>query len=295
MRRLLMSLIILICAATAQATVEVVATTSAMGMLTRTVGGEAVSVQVLAPPDRDAHYLQARPSMMAALRRAYLVVAVGADLEVGWLPAALQGAANPAVYPGRPGYFEAAAQVDLIGAGRPADRALGDVHPTGNPHVNMDPVRMGQIARALAERLAHFDDANAARFRANAEAFNQQISERLPVWQAQVRESRGVVLYHEDAAYLVDRLGVPVLGFVESLPGIPPTARHLSTLVNELEGRQGVVIRATHHSARGPQFVSEKLGWPLHVLPLDPPTDADSSAYMDLIDRWVQAMAEATH
>lgn len=293
MRRLLTGLIVLLAAATAQATVEVVATTSSMGMLARTVGGDAVSVRVLAPPDRDAHYLQARPSMMAALRRADLVVAVGAELEVGWLPAALQGAANPAVHPGHPGYFEAAAQVELIGVGGPADRALGDVHPTGNPHVNMDPVRMAQAARALAERLARFDEANAERFHANAETFARRVEQRVPAWQEQVREAPGVVLYHEDAAYLIDRLGVPVLGFVEPLPGIPPTARHLRALVRELEGRDGVVIRASHHPERGPRFIAEQLSWNLHVLPLDPPLDADSETYLELIDRWVRAMAEA--
>jgi zinc/manganese transport system substrate-binding protein len=291
MYKLLTGLILLLAAVTAQATVEVVATTSTMGMLTRTVGGDAVSVQVLAPPDRDAHYLQARPSMMAALRRADLVVAVGAELEVGWLPAALQGAANPALNPGQIGYFEAAAQVELIGAGGPADRALGDVHPTGNPHVNMDPVRMAQVGRALAERLARFDEANADRFRANAEDFVRQVEQRLPVWREQVSGAPGMIAYHEDTSYLTTRLGVPVLGYVEPLPGIPPTARHLRDLVRELEGSEGVVIRAAHHPERGPRFIAEELGWTLYALPLDPPLDADARAYFELIDQWVKAMA----
>lgn len=133
---------------------QVVATTASMGMLARTVGGPQVQVSELAPPDRDAHMLQARPSMLRALRDAQLVVAVGAELEIGWLPAAISGAANGAIAPGRPGYFEAAAQVPLLDAGLAADRAQGDVHPGGNPHVNLDPLRMAAISKALAERLA---------------------------------------------------------------------------------------------------------------------------------------------
>ena len=114
--------------------VDVVATTSSMGMLARTVGGEIVAVTVLAPPDRDAHSLLARPSMMIALRRADLLIAVGADLEVGWLPAALRGASNPRILPGQQGYFEGAAQLILLETGQLADRARGDIHPSGNPH-----------------------------------------------------------------------------------------------------------------------------------------------------------------
>lgn len=117
---------------------EVVATTASMGMLARTVGGPQVRVTELAPPERDAHQLQARPSMIRALRDAQLLVAVGAELEIGWLPAAIAGAANPAIQPGRSGYFEAAAQVPLLETGQSADRAHGDVHAAGNPHVNLE-------------------------------------------------------------------------------------------------------------------------------------------------------------
>lgn len=287
----LIGIVLLLAAVTAQAAVNVVATTPAMGMLAETVGGDAVSVRVLAPADRDAHYLQARPSMMAALRGADLVVAVGAELEVGWLPAAIRGANNPGVFPGRIGYFEAAAHVDLIGVGGPADRALGDVHPAGNPHLNMDPVRMAQVAHALADRLTRFDSANAEQFRANAEAFELRVEERMPVWRERVMAAPGVVFFHEDADYLAKRLDVPVLGYVEPLPGIPPTARHLRDLVRALEGRDGVVIRAIYHQERGPLFVGEQLDWPVHALPLDPEVGATADDYLALMDRWVDAMA----
>lgn len=276
----------------AQSPLNVVATTTNMGMLAQTVGGEAVTIRTLAPPDRDAHHLQVRPSMMAALRRADLVVAVGADLEIGWLPPAIRGAANPRVQPGRSGYFEAAASVDLLDAGRPADRSLGDVHPDGNPHFYLDPVRMGEAALALAERMAQLRPEQAQQFRANATAFVTDVEARLPDWQARTAGAAGIVMFHEDARYLADRLGIPVLGFIEPVPGIPPTASHLNDLVTRLAGQSGTIIHAPHHPARGPAFLGRELGWPVRELAHDVPADRlDSESWFALIEHWVEALA----
>jgi zinc/manganese transport system substrate-binding protein len=293
-RSAIAALLLLVAGATAEASLNVVATGTNMGMLAREVGGDAVSVRVLAPPDRDAHHLQVRPAMMAALRRADLVVAVGAELEIGWLPPAIQGAANPRVNPGAPGYFEAAAQVPLIDAHGIADRSLGDVHPHGNPHVYLDPVRMGEVARALAERLARLDPANAARFDANAAAFGQAVEARMPAWRARARNAAGVVLYHKDADYLMERLDIPVLAYVEPAPGIPAGAAHLRGLVTRLKGQSGVVLHAVFNPEQGPAFVGRALGWPVAGLPTGVPLNAMTvDAYLDMIDAWVNAAAGA--
>lgn len=271
---------------------EVVTTTSSLGMLAREVGAEQVRVTVLAPPGRDIHTLQARPSLVRSLRRADLLVAVGADLEVGWLPAALAGAANPAILPGRAGHFEAAAHVELLDAGRPADRALGDVHPAGNPHLHLDPLRMGTIARALAMHLGRHDPAHATLYRDRAAAFAEALAARLPGWQARAEGAPGVVLYHESGNYLLDRLGVPLLGYVEPVPGVPPTPGHLRALVSGLEGQRGVVLYHGYQPADGPAFVARALGWTHRELPLEPPLTAQAADYFALIDAWVAALAQ---
>jgi len=289
MKRLFLTLILLLASIAASAEVRVVATVPNMGMLAETVGGDAVQVTVLAPPDRDAHYLEARPSMMAALRRADLVVAVGAELEVGWLPAALQGAHNPSVQVGRQGYFEGAAQIDLIQVGLAADRAHGDVHPAGNPHYYFDPIRMGEVAEALAERLADFAPDHADRFRANAREFAEQAAEHVERWQGMSEGAPGVVFYHKDVDYLAGLLNIEILGYIEPLPGIPPTARHLSELVNSLRGEEGVILYSDFQPSRGPEFVSRELGWSQQQLPNQVEIGADSEAYFDLINRWVEA------
>lgn len=272
---------------------DIVATTSSMGMLAREVGGPSVTVTELAPPDRDAHMLQARPSMIRALRDAELVVAVGAELEIGWLPAAIASAANPALLPGKPGYFEAAAQVPLLEAGQAADRAHGDVHPAGNPHVNLDPARMATIASALAERLAQIDAGNAAGFRERAKRFAAAVAARTPGWKEKVVGSTGAVLYHKDGNYLLAFFGLPVLGYLEPVPGVPPTASHLDALATKLKDKRGVILHAPYQPPAGAGKLAGLLGWQANIVPLDPPANAGAAAWFALIDGWVKALAAA--
>lgn len=273
-----------------EAAIRVVATTSSMGMLARVVGGDNVDVRVLAPPDRDAHYLLARPSMMLALRRADLLLIVGADLEIGWLPAALQGASNARILPGQPGYFEGSTQLTLLEGGQSANRALGDVHPSGNPHFYMDPRRMSALARVLASRLAQLDPEHATGYETRALSFGEAIEARLPGWRASAKEASGVVLFHRDLNYLAAFLDVPVLGYIEPIPGIPPTASHLSDLVQGLAGTKGVILHTSFQPRDGPEFLARNLGWARTQLQLEVPLDADGTDYIGHIDAWVDAL-----
>lgn len=266
-----------------------VATTSSMAMLVREIGGPAVSITTLAPPDRDPHYLLARPSMMVALRRADVLVAVGAELELGWLPAAIQGASNPRILPGQQGYFEGAAQIDLIEKGEAADRARGDMHPMGNPHYYMDPERMAKVGTALAGRLGMLDPPNKVAFAARAEAFQAAVAARVAGWRKRAAGAPGVVAYHKDANYLAEFLGITVLGYIEPLPGVPPTASHLRGLVDRLKGSPGIILYNSFHPREGPAFLSAQLGWKAVQLQLEVPLDATGAAYLDHINRWVLA------
>jgi zinc/manganese transport system substrate-binding protein len=292
--RLLLTLaVVLLLPASALAALNVVASSSSTGALVREIAGEQAKLTILAPPDRNLHYLQARPSMIRALRGADLVVALGADLEIGWLPLAITQSANPAIHPGKAGYFEAAAQVNLLDVGGPADRALGDVHPTGNPHLNMDPVRMAEVATALAARLAQLDPTHAANYRANARDFATRVDERITTWRQQLSDPPGVVSFHKDVVYLLDRFTVPHWGTLEPVPGIPPTASHIATLVDELRGRSGVLLFTVYQPAQAPASVAETLGWRQVRLPLEPPLDADGDGYLAHMQRWVDALVPA--
>ena len=277
----------------AQAALDVVASSTSTGMLVREIAGEHARLEILAPPDRDLHALQVRPSMMRALREADLVTAIGADLEVGWLPTAIQQAANPRILPGKPGYFEAAAQVSLLDEGRAADRAMGDVHPMGNPHINMDPVRMAEVGLALAERLADLDPANADTYRDRAASFKLKVERRLPEWRRRTTGLPGAVAYHLDVDYLLDRFGIRLLGMLEPVPGIPPTGAHIKNLTNSLSGKKGIVLYTSYQPDRAPRALAQTLGWPTARLPLEPPLDAEGDGYLDHIDRWIGALEAA--
>ena len=164
----------------------------------------------------------------------------------------------------------------------------------GNPHLFLDPVRMADVARALAGRLGKLDPPHAAAYRANAEAFAKTAGERVPKWKERAAGAPGVVLYHKDANYLLGLLGVPILGYVEPLPGIPPTAQHLSDLVGQLSGRKGVILFTDYQSAQGPDFLaSGKLGWKAVRLPVEVGEKGDANAYFAMIDRWVEAIASS--
>jgi zinc/manganese transport system substrate-binding protein len=291
--RYLLMIILMCWTVAAEAKLNLVATSPSMGALAREIGADDVNLEVLAPPDRDIHTLQAKPTMMRSLRSADMVLAVGADLEVGWLPVAISGAANPRILPGRDGYFEAAAQVDLLDAGGPADRALGDVHPVGNPHVNLDPRRMAQVGQALAVQLGRLDPPNAASYSARADSFSAKVAERLKGWLKAAAGSPGVMLYHRDAIYLLDRLGIPLLGDIEPVPGVPPTGAHLKRLLDEYSSRKGVIIYPVYKSSRVPEKLAGDLSWEAIKLPLEPPKDADGDGYLSLIDEWVMAIASA--
>ena len=275
---------------TAEAEVRIVATTSSMTMLAREIGGDNVDITTLVPPDRDAHYLLAKPSMMIALRRADLLISVGADLEIGWLPAAIRGANNFKIVPGQSGYFEGAAQIDLIEVGQAADRSQGDVHPRGNPHYYMDPRRMATVAEALATRLADLDPDNRDVYAGRADRFATAVAARVPQWQSAATGSPGVIFYHKDGNYLAALLGIQIHGFVEPLPGIPPTASHLRDLIRRLGDADGVILYNTFHPHDGPEFLSRNLGWKRIQLQLEVPLDATGSTYLAHIDTWVQAI-----
>lgn len=291
MKRLLLAIALCTWQVAALAAVNIVATTSSMGMLSRTVGGDLVKVTELATPDRDIHTLQVRPSMLQALRQAQLVVSVGAELEQGWLPPAIDGSSNPKILPNSLGYFEAAAQVSLVDSQQNANRSQGDVHPLGNPHVQLDPVKMADIAQALAERLAKLDAANAAKYRQNAQQFKVAVEAKLPQWQKLITGSSGVILYHKDANYLLNRFNIPILAYIEPLAGIPPTAKHLLSLVQQFKGQKGVILHTVYQGNAGIAQLAQQLGWKEVALPLEPMSNGNQQAYFAVIDQWLNAVA----
>lgn len=280
---------LLLVAGPATAELRVVATTNSLGMLANEVGGDQVQVRVLAPPDRDVHYLDARPSYMAALRRAHLLLEMGAGLEEGWLPAAVQGAANPAINQGRAGRLRAADHLELRQSVTAQGPHTGHVHAEGNPHFNADPRRMARLALLVGERLAQLQPEQAEGFKQRANVLAEQLLAEAERLAGEVPQGRSFVAYHEDLDYLEEWLPVQVVGYLEPLPGIPPTARHLNALTRRLDGQQGVVLYAVFQPERGARFLRDRIGWPGQAVALEP-AEPTLESYLSLLRSWVQAL-----
>jgi zinc/manganese transport system substrate-binding protein len=254
----------------AHAALSVFATVPEWGALAEELGGDKVKVYTATNALQDPHHVEARPSLIARARGADLVVATGAELEVGWLPLVLQQAGNPRVQPGTPGYFEAAAHVPLLGKPQRLDRAEGDVHPQGDPHIQTDARNIGRVAAPLSARMAQLDPANAAFYQSRYQRFSQRWTEAVARWEKQAAPLKGVpvVVQHKGFTYLEAWLGVNEVAALEPKPGIEPTTSHLSEVLATLQRQPAkMILRAAYQSDRPSQWLAERAKLPVVTLP----------------------------
>ena len=235
------------------------------------IGGDLVDVDSATTALQDPHYIQARPSLIAKVRNADLIVCSGAQLEIGWLPALLQKANNRNVMPGSDGNFEASMFVERFEATGNVDRAQGDIHPQGNPHVQTTPHNIRLIAGALAERMAQLDSANADAYRSGLANFTSRWDEAIEKWENRAAPLQGkrVITHHKSWVYLERWLGLQEVGNLEPIPGLPPTAGHLSQLVKRFSnGGADVIVRSPYQDDRASAWLEDRTGIPAVVLPL---------------------------
>ena len=235
------------------------------------VGGDLVDAYSATTALQDPHYIQARPSLIAKVRRADLVICSGAQLEIGWLPALLQKANNRKVMPGNDGYLEASNFVLRVGATDNVDRAQGDIHPQGNPHIQTDPHNLAAVARAMAERMAKIDPENTDSYESNLNDFMTRWQAAIERWEAAAAPLRGrrIITHHKSWVYLVRWLGLEEVAHLEAIAGLPPTATHLSRLTTEFaDGGADVIVRSPYQDAKPSRWLSERIGVPALVLPL---------------------------
>lgn len=262
--------------AAALAKLKVVATLPDLGAVAREVGGDETEVTVLAVPTQDPHFVDARPSLVLPINRADLLVLTGLELETGWLPTLVNGARNPRIQPGNPGYFDASTVVPLKQVPQQKiDRSMGDVHPGGNPHYMADPRNGARVALALADRLAALDHAHAGAYRQRARALAGQCqaeaSRQAARFAALPAAKRQVVVYHQSLVYLLDWLHLEQVATLEPKPGIPPSPGHVAGVLGQMRGR-GVELLAQeeYFPTTTGQLLAQKTGARLVVLPGGP-------------------------
>jgi len=254
----------------AQAALNVFATVPEWGALAQELGGDKVKVYTATNALQDPHHVEARPSLIARARGADLVIATGAELEIGWLPLVVQQAGNAKVRPGQPGYFEAATFVPLLGKPARLDRAEGDVHPQGDPHIQTDPRNIARVAAALAARMSELDSANAAHYQERHKQFADRWSAAIAKWEREAAPLKGapVVVQHRAFTYLLAWLGMKEVAALEPKPGLEPTTAHLASVLQTLQAQPAkMVVRAAYQSDRASQWIAERAKIKAVVLP----------------------------
>lgn len=265
--------------------------------LAQELGGDKVSVYQATNAKQDPHRVEARPSLVARMRSAELMVCTGADLEVGWLPVLLQSAGNRKVQRGQPGHFLAADFVAKLDIPARVDRAAGDIHPQGNPHIQLNPHNIARVAAELAKRLAVIDPANSAYYAQRAEDFLRRWADATRRWEQQAAGLKGVRLvgYHKGATYLADWLGMNEVMNLEPKPGVPPTAAHLSSLLAALHSQPAdLIIRMAYNDPKAPQWLAERTGIPVVELPFTVGGSNEARDLFGLFDDTIARLRKAT-
>jgi zinc/manganese transport system substrate-binding protein len=243
---------------------NVVTSTTDMAALAQEVGGDKITVESIAKGYQDPHFVEAKPSFLLKLRQADLLISVGLQLEIGWLPPLITQSGNPRIQVGARGYLDASqfAQILEIPQGV-VTRAEGDVHPLGNPHYWLDPDNGRRLARGFANKLAELDPGNAAYYQERFQDFDKRLSAAEQKWDAEMKPYRGrkVVTYHRSFPNFASHFGLDVIGYVEPRPGIPPTPSHTLELIQLMKSQNcKVVLVEPYFDLKTPQSIGRATG-----------------------------------
>ena len=288
-----LTLLLVANATSAAAALKVFACEPEWGALAQELGGDKVDVYIATTALQDPHQIQARPSLIARVRNADMLVCTGAELEIGWLPLLLRQASNARIQSGQPGNFAAAEFVHMLEVPTTLDRSEGDVHPFGNPHIQTDPRNIARVATALAQRLAQLDQADAAYFTARQSDFNKRWNEAIQRWQQQAAPLKGVAIVsqHKAWSYLEDWLGMKEVAVLEPKPGIPPSSTYLAEVLARLHTQPArMVIRAAYQEGRPSEWLSQQAHIAAVELPFTVGGDAQAKDLFSLFDDTVQRL-----
>jgi len=284
-------------AGTARAQLKVVTSTTDLYDIAKAVGGEKITATHIGEGYQDPHFIEAKPSFVLQLRNADVWAFVGLDLEIGWMPLLLQGARNPKLQPGQPGYVDASRVISVLDVARGnVDRSQGDVHPLGNPHYWLDPENGRRIAKVFQETFATLDPKNVSVYDANAKAFTQRLDAAERTWQADLAKIKGqpVVAWHTSWRYFAEYTGMNIVGFMEPKPGVPPSPAHLAGLIQTMkQAGAKVIIMEPFYDKKTADFVAGKTGAKVLVLAPSVGGAKGLDDYIRLMTSGIQQLAAA--
>ena len=283
--------------ASAQSKLNVVTSTEDLGSIAREVGGDKVSVTALAKGYQDPHFVEPKPSFILAVSRANLYIAIGRELEIGWLPPLLNSSRNAKIQPGADGYLDASQNVRILEIPTTQiTRAMGDVHPSGNPHYWLEPGNGRRIAQAIRDKLSELSPTNKAYFAQRYDDFDKRLAVAEKRWDATMAPYKGtkLVTYHRSWPNFMERFGLEVMGYVEPKPGIPPSPSHTLELIEDMK-RQGVklIVVEPYFDLKTPQAIASQVGGKVLVMAPSVGGAKEATDYIQLFEYDVNLLAGA--
>lgn len=291
--------ILAICAipACAAGKLNVVAATTDFAALASEIGGDKVDTQAIAKGYQDPHFVEAKPSFLLMLHKADLLVVVGLELEIGWLPPLITQSGNPKIQPGAAGYFDSSRYADILEkSSGTVTRAEGDVHPFGNPHYWLDPDNGRRVAKALADKFAEMRPADAAYFQQRYQDFDKRLAASEKAWDEQMKPYRGrkLVTYHRSWPNMAKRFGLDVVGYVEPRPGIPPSPSHTLELIQQMKrDNVKIIFVEPYFDLKTPNSIASATGAKVVVLMPSVGGEKSITDYFKLFDYDVKLMQDA--
>src|SRR5713101_6333136 len=281
----------------ADAKIRVVATIPDLADMARNIGGDLLEIKSLATGIEDIHAVPMKPSFVALLNRADILLLMGLEVEHAFLPGLFEVARNPKIQRDAPGYIDCSVYVTPLEVPTRIDRALGDIHPMGNPHINLDPMLGKAMVRAIADGLSRNYPEHAAIFRRNAAAYTAKLDEAIARWKREAAPLKGkkIVSYHPDMVYFVERFGMEQFGTIEIRPGVDPTPSHVADLIERMrQARVGIVVRELHYPASLATTVAQQTGAKVVELPAMVGGVPEAKDYISFIDYNVRTMLKAS-
>jgi zinc/manganese transport system substrate-binding protein len=277
------------------AAVKVVTTTEDLASLAREVGGDKVQVDALAKGYQDPHFVDPKPSFILQVSRADLLIAVGRELEIGWLPPLISSGRNAKIQPGAAGYLDASQNVKIleIPTGQ-ITRAMGDVHPSGNPHYWLDPDNGRKIAQSIRDKLSELSPNDKAYFAQRYADFDKRLAEAQKKWDATMAPYKGtkLVTYHRSWPNFMERFGLNVIGYVEPKPGIPPSPSHTLDLIGEMKNQDvKLIVVEPYFDLKTPQAIANQVGGKVLILAPSVGGTKEASDYIQLFEYDVNLLA----
>jgi len=276
---------------------NVMTATTDLAALAQEVGGDKIDVESIAKGYQDPHFVEAKPSFLLKLRRADLLVVVGLDLEIGWLPPLITQSGNPKIQPASVGYLDASQFAEILEKpSGPVSRAMGDVHPLGNPHYWLDPENGRRVAKGIANKLAEMDPADAAYFQQRDQDFEKRLGDAEKNWDNQMKPYRGrkVVTYHKSWPNFAKHFGLDVVGYIEPRPGIPPTPSHTIELIQQMKrDNVKVIMVEPYFDLKTPNSIASGTGGRVVVMLPSVGGEKDVTDYFKLFDYDIALLKKA--